>query len=105
MAQPKELYGGAMVANVPPDFMDARYVWYQATVHTSANTASDMRQVPDNQEVFLDGNGADSIIFDVCERVRSPTDVDALKYHAEDIIEGINPSITCISTLNIPHLP
>jgi len=33
------------------------------------------------------------------------TDVDALKYHAEDIIEGANPSVTSISTVSIPHLP
>lgn len=49
-------------------------------------TTSQIRQVPDNQEVYLDKDGLTSIVFDILERVDKP-DLDALKYHLEDIVE------------------
>lgn len=50
---------------------------------------SQIRQVPDNQEVYLDKDGFTSIVFDILERVEvgEKTDIDALKYHLQDIIE------------------
>lgn len=42
--------------------------------------------MPDNQEVYLDKDGLSSIVFDILERVDKP-DLDALKYHLEDIVE------------------
>lgn len=47
---------------------------------------SDIRQVPDNQEVFLDKDGFTSVVFDILERVEKP-DIDALKYHLQDIVD------------------
>jgi hypothetical protein len=47
---------------------------------------SQIRQVPDNQEVYLDNDGLSSIVFDILERVDKP-DLDALKYHLEDVVE------------------
>lgn len=44
--------------------------------------------MPDNQEVYLDGNGFSSIVFDVTERVcEVPTDDQALRFHFDDIVE------------------
>lgn len=45
--------------------------------------------MPDNQEVYLDKDGFTSIVFDILERVEvgEKTDIDALKYHLQDIIE------------------
>ena len=56
---------------------------------TSSN--SNIRQVPDNQEVYLDINGCTSVIFDITERVAVPeasTDAEALKYHYRDIVDA-----------------
>ncbi|TQV98339.1 hypothetical protein V2A60_007913 [Cordyceps javanica] len=47
------LYGGAVVCDIPEKFADV----------------SKLRQVPDNQEVWIDEDGFTSIIFDVTERV------------------------------------
>lgn len=51
---------------------------------------SQIRQVPDTQEVFLDRDGFTSIVFDILERVdvgEEKSDADALKYHFSDIVE------------------
>ncbi|KAL1306017.1 hypothetical protein AAFC00_004147 [Neodothiora populina] len=70
-----DLYGGAIRADLPTNFGDV----------------SDIRQVPDTQEVFLDKDGFTSIVFDILERVgeeeNCKTDLEALKYHLEDIVE------------------
>ena len=48
---------------------------------------SKIRQVPDNQEVYLDKNGFTSLTFDITERVSYPsTDKEALEYHFADTI-------------------
>lgn len=47
---------------------------------------SEIRQVPDNQEVYLDTDGFSSIVVDILERV-DKTDIEALKYHLQDIVE------------------
>lgn len=47
---------------------------------------SEIRQVPDNQEVYLDKDGFTSIVVEILERVDKP-DVEALKYHLQDIVE------------------
>jgi hypothetical protein len=52
---------------------------------------SKIRQVPDNQEVWMDQDGYTSIIFDITERVGRrggdlETDGQALTTHLEDIV-------------------
>ena len=66
-----------------------------------------IRQVPDNQEVYLDANGLTSIIFDITERVAHlATDEDALKYHFEDIVEtGEGVRIWDSTTATFAKLP
>jgi len=47
----RDLYGGAIVVSLPTDLIDA----------------SDLRQIPDHQEVFLRRNALTSIIFEINE--------------------------------------
>lgn len=52
-----------------------------------SSSYSKIRQVPDNQEVYLDKNGFTSLTFDITERVSHlSTDRDALEYHFADIV-------------------
>ncbi|RCI07615.1 hypothetical protein L249_1654 [Ophiocordyceps polyrhachis-furcata BCC 54312] len=69
------LYGGAMVCDLPDNFADV----------------SKLRQVPDNQEVWIDKDGFTSIIFDITERVGGPgsgpeIDGRAMTMHLEDMV-------------------
>ncbi|CAH0017508.1 unnamed protein product, partial [Clonostachys rhizophaga] len=69
------LYGGAIVADLPEHFADV----------------SKIRQVPDNQEVWIDEDGFTSIIFDITERVGEPgsgpeIDGRAMTTHLEDLV-------------------
>lgn len=69
------LFGGALTASLPEQFADV----------------SQLRQVPDNQEVYIDKDGYTSIIFEICERVGpagSSTEIDgrALTTHLEDLV-------------------
>lgn len=77
------------------------------------NNLSDMRQIPDHQEVFLDRNGFASIIFEINEYVSKGDhgevldDHQALLYHFDDIVSGTN-DIICIESsdlVSIPNLP
>ncbi|KAF2397942.1 Mog1p/PsbP-like protein [Trichodelitschia bisporula] len=64
------LFGGALTANLPRDFADV----------------STIRQVPDNQEVFLHTTGLTSIIFDITERLVSSRSAFSLRFHYTDIV-------------------
>ncbi|KUI58210.1 putative ran guanine nucleotide release factor [Cytospora mali] len=71
----KPLFGGALEAELPEQFADV----------------STIRQVPDNQEVFIDKDGFTSIIFDITERVGGPgsspeIDGKALTTHLEELV-------------------
>ncbi|EPE02733.1 ran-interacting mog1 protein [Ophiostoma piceae UAMH 11346] len=69
------LFGGGIVADLPENFADV----------------SKLRQVPDNQEVYIDKDGFSSIIFEICERVGpsgSSPEIDgtALSTHLEELV-------------------
>lgn len=70
------LFGGALMVDLPEKFADV----------------SKLRQVPDNQEVYIDKDGFTSIIFDITERVRTsgegPLEADgrALTTHLEELV-------------------
>lgn len=68
-----ELYGGAVTTTLPAGIVDV----------------SDMRQVPDNQEVFIieDGDKDVSIIFDLLEQVGTDDINSALRMHIDDMLE------------------
>ncbi|KAK1775913.1 hypothetical protein QBC45DRAFT_420987 [Copromyces sp. CBS 386.78] len=70
------LFGGAIVCDLPDHFADV----------------SRLRQVPDNQEVYIDKDGFTSIIVDITERVgpSGPTSLEedgrALTTHLEELV-------------------
>ncbi|KAI2635572.1 Mog1p/PsbP-like protein [Hypomontagnella submonticulosa] len=69
------LFGGALVCDLPSNFADVSLI----------------RQVPDNQEVYIDKDGFTSIIFDINERVGGPgsgAEIDgrALTAHLEELV-------------------
>lgn len=49
--------------------------------------SSEIRQVPDTQEVYLDREGFSTVIFDILERVEKGNDEEALKFHLSDIVD------------------
>ena len=64
------LFGGALTVSLPSTFTDV----------------SNLRQVPDHQEVWLDSEGFTSVVIEILERVEKP-DLEALRYHLEDLVE------------------
>ncbi|KAK8218123.1 hypothetical protein IWZ01DRAFT_531880 [Phyllosticta capitalensis] len=74
---PTELYGGAITVELPSTYADV----------------SSIRQVPDNQEVYLERDGFTSVIFDIMERVEqgeAANDEEALKFHYADMVGDSN---------------
>lgn len=65
----RELYGGAITVELPTTMIDA----------------SDIRQIPDHQEVFLSNTTLTSLIFEINQYVPQP-DPAALYYHFTDVI-------------------
>ncbi|KAF8841198.1 Mog1p/PsbP-like protein [Paxillus ammoniavirescens] len=78
----RPLFGGAIVAELPIDIIDA----------------SDIRQVPDSQEVFLYKEGA-CLVVEVLERVADSDDTNAVKFHFEALADD-NDAI--VSTMQDP---
>ncbi|KAK7192931.1 hypothetical protein DPSP01_005141 [Paraphaeosphaeria sporulosa] len=67
-----DLYGGAITVDLPTAYGDA----------------SQIREVPDHQEVYLDENGYSGVIVEILEYVEKPTDAEALQYHFADLVDG-----------------
>ncbi len=97
--QRTNLYGGAITAQIPSDLVDA----------------SNFRQIPDTQEVYVcrDSkylNQSDALIIDLMERV-NVKDNDALNYHLSEIcnLNGVNKDDSvileaseCLKANNLP---
>jgi len=65
---------------------------------------SDLRQVPDTQEVFLYPDSGVSIIFEVLQRVDKEDDQDAARFHFESVAhdnDAKSQTIQEVSLLNI----
>ncbi|KAM7012621.1 ran guanine nucleotide release factor [Tautogolabrus adspersus] len=67
--QPRPLFGGALSAVLP---------------HSSVDT-SQLREIPDNQEVFAHALTDQSLIVELVEYQAQVSDQDAARYHFEDI--------------------
>ncbi|KAG8866317.1 hypothetical protein FRC20_008819 [Serendipita sp. 405] len=67
----RKLYGGAIIINLPANLIDA----------------SDLRQIPDAQEVFLDPNSDINYIFEVLDRVEPTDPEEAAKFHFDSIAQ------------------
>ena len=61
----RPLFGGAIKCLVPTTFVDA----------------SVFRQVPDNQEVFVDQGGDNSFIVELLEAESTPVETSAQSFH------------------------
>lgn len=48
---------------------------------------SQIREVPDHQEVYLDTNGYSSIVVEILEYQEKGSDEEALQYHFADLID------------------
>lgn len=88
--KPHPLFGGALSAAVPP----------------SATDISDLREIPDNQEVFAHAHTDQSIIVELLEYQSQVPDQDAAKYHFEDIA-GSNRALEPgdLQVTNVTSLP
>ncbi|KAL8655315.1 MAG: hypothetical protein Q9210_000946 [Variospora velana] len=89
--KPVELFGGAITADIPNSYVDV----------------SNIREVPDHQEIYLDASGFSSIIIEIAERVtQPPTDEEALKFHFQDIVDHNDTSkIWRTDLAHLPHFP
>ncbi|XP_032093997.1 ran guanine nucleotide release factor [Thamnophis elegans] len=67
--QESQLFGGAFSARLPPGSLDI----------------SELRQVPDNQEVFVHPSTDQSVIVELLEYQAGVPDENAARYHFEDI--------------------
>ncbi|KAH6637681.1 hypothetical protein C7974DRAFT_146281 [Boeremia exigua] len=65
------LYGGAITVDLPSNFADT----------------SQIREVPDHQEVYLDTNGYASIVVEILEYQEKGSDDEALQYHFADLVD------------------
>ncbi|KAM4039428.1 ran guanine nucleotide release factor [Anomaloglossus baeobatrachus] len=68
-AEQRPLFGGAMSAVLPRNAQDV----------------SDLREVPDNQEVFVHPHTDQSLIVELLEYQEGMSDPDAARYHFEDV--------------------
>lgn len=66
---PRPLFGGAIIGRTVSNLIDA----------------SDLRQVPDTQEVFLYSDSDVSIIVEILQRVDPNDDYDAIKFHFDSL--------------------
>lgn len=85
----QQLYGGAIESTIPQGFIDL----------------SDLREVPDTQEVFVtmeDGQD-ESLIFDLLERIAENDDIKALADHVSEMA-GLNESSDGYKLLMIKQL-
>ena len=69
--------------------------------------SSNIREVPDHQEIYLDTSGFSSVIVEIAERVSDPpTDQEALKFHFEDIVDEHDASrVWHTDVAQLVHLP
>ncbi|KAJ6623412.1 hypothetical protein B0H10DRAFT_2162427 [Mycena sp. CBHHK59/15] len=84
----RELFGGAITAVTPANLVDA----------------SELRQVPDTQEVLLYPDSSVSIIVEVLQRV-DPTHYDpAIRYHFDSLAHDNSAEASEVDTVAvIPH--
>lgn len=80
--QSRDLFGGAITVLVPPALVDASYVycWYIFLSSINQIYGSQLRQVPDTQEVLLYSDSDISLIIEILERVEPDDFPDAAKF-------------------------
>ncbi|GAA5903958.1 Ran GTPase-binding protein MOG1 [Sporobolomyces salmoneus] len=90
MATTRALYGGALSCSIPSSFLDA----------------SDLRQIPDTQEVFLSPDSDLSLIFEVLELVKEEGAADSLeaavKFHFSSLAHDNSALSSDIFSIDLP---
>lgn len=81
----RELFGGAITAITPRNLIDA----------------SDIRQVPDTQEVFLYPDSSISIIVEILQRVDPPDFHDAAKFHFDSLAHDNNALQSNVESVDV----
>ncbi|KAM4748101.1 ran guanine nucleotide release factor isoform 1-T2 [Rhinophrynus dorsalis] len=82
------LFGGAFSVILPPSFQDV----------------SELREIPDNQEVFAHSVTDQSIIVELLEYQEGMTDPDAARYHFDDVASS-NDAEGQSEALSVEPLP
>ena len=67
-------FGGAIIAYIPEGLIDASCVSLSSLKCTADHPPSDLRQIPDTQEVYLDPQSNVSLILEILVRVE-PNDL------------------------------
>ncbi|GAB5590826.1 hypothetical protein Unana1_05726 [Umbelopsis nana] len=91
----RPFFGGALSAPLCSSFIDA----------------SQIRQIPDNQEVFVDGSTEQSLIVELLQLVPDAQGEEMARYHFQQLAEdneakesAVN-KVTVLNTANYPSLP
>ncbi|EIN03631.1 Mog1p/PsbP-like protein [Punctularia strigosozonata HHB-11173 SS5] len=85
----RDLFGGAITAVIPTRLIDA----------------SDLRQVPDTQEVFLCPDSDVSIIFEILERVQPDDPQDAAKFHFDSVAHDNSALSSSVDSVFVSSSP
>ncbi|KAI9105022.1 hypothetical protein DFS34DRAFT_605464 [Phlyctochytrium arcticum] len=85
-ASTRQLFGGGITADIPESFLDA----------------SIMREVPDNQEVFVDQLTDQSIILELLELAAEASDDEAAKFHFQQLADDNDASESQILSIEHP---
>lgn len=91
-SQPRELFGGAITASIPADFLDI----------------SPIREIPDNQEVFSHAETDRSIIIELLEQPDLPPGTVPASFHSSNIAEdssALEAHIHQVQTLPASDFP
>ncbi|KAJ7470542.1 hypothetical protein FB451DRAFT_1254062 [Mycena latifolia] len=81
----RKLFGGAITAAAPASLVDA----------------SDLRQVPDTQEVLLYPDSSVSIIVEILERVEADDDDPAIRYHFDSLAHDNSAESTVVDAVAV----
>nr|CAH8841362.1 unnamed protein product [Trichobilharzia regenti] len=79
---------------------------FQCLLPTNVIDASDLRQIPDNQEVFVHPSTSQSITIDIMEYVSDSNHEDAARTHFDAIgasNEATDSNISSITTVNLSN--
>ncbi|CAH8478558.1 unnamed protein product [Schistosoma turkestanicum] len=77
---------------------------FQCLLPTNVIDASDLRQIPDNQEVFVHPSTSQSITIDILEYVDANNHEDAARIHFDEISESNEATDPSISSIRIVSL-
>ncbi|KAJ1310319.1 hypothetical protein OPQ81_007058 [Rhizoctonia solani] len=81
-----ELFGGAITVQLPVGLTDA----------------SDLRQVPNTQEVFLASDSDVSIVFEILERVAPDDPIEVAKFHFDSLSNDNDAVSSTVETVYVP---